>query len=109
MTPKPKFELHDEKYVQGTQKFVRFRWFFELCKFELKEFSCKGLLVNCEGIEKLVQFRWSFELQEFELHTFNCVLNMVSSFIHKEASVISLENLSSISILLDGDNDDLII
>ena len=25
VTPKPKFELHDEKYVQGTQKFVRFR------------------------------------------------------------------------------------
>ena len=25
LTPKPKFELHDKKYVQGTQKFVRFR------------------------------------------------------------------------------------
>ena len=71
-TPKPKFELHDEKYVQGTQKFVRFRWFFELCEFELKEFSCKGLLSNSERTEDFVRFRWFFELQVFELHEFNC-------------------------------------
>ena len=42
-------ELRDEKYDQGTEKFVQFRWFFELCKFELNEFSCKVLLVNSEG------------------------------------------------------------
>ena len=50
------------------------RWFYELCEFELKEFSCKGLLVNSEGTEEVVQFRWSFELQEFELHEFNCIV-----------------------------------
>ena len=54
---KPKFELHDEKYVQGAQKCVRFRWFYELCQFELKEFSCKGLLVDSEGTKELVRFR----------------------------------------------------
>ena len=69
-----KIRLHDEKYVQGTQKFVRFRWFFELCEFELKEFSCKGLIVNSEGTKEFVWFRWSFELQEFELHEFNCTI-----------------------------------
>ena len=68
---KLKFELHDEKYVQGTQKFVWFRWFFELCELELKEFSCKSLLVNSEGTDEFV--RWFFELQEFELHEFNCI------------------------------------
>ena len=73
LTRKPKFELH-EKYSQGTQKFVRFRWFFELCEFELKEFSCKSLLVNSKGTKECVQFRWLLELQEFELHEFNCRL-----------------------------------
>ena len=62
-----------KKKVQGTQKFVRFRWFFELCEFELKEFSCKGLLVNFKGTEESVRIRWSFELKEFELHDFNCI------------------------------------
>ena len=29
-----------------------------LCEFELlKEFSCKGLLVNSEGTEEFIQFR----------------------------------------------------
>ena len=56
-TPKPKFELHNDKYIQRTQKFVRFRWFFELCEFKLKEFSCKDLLVNSEGIKEFVLFR----------------------------------------------------
>ena len=32
-TPKPNFQLNDEKYVQGNQTFVRFRWFFQLCEF----------------------------------------------------------------------------
>ena len=63
---------------RGPKKFVRFRWFFELCEFELKEFSCKGLLVNSEGTEEFVRFRWSFELQEFELHEFNCSLTKLS-------------------------------
>ena len=40
-TAKPKFQLDDKKYVQGNQTFVRFRWFFELCEFELKEFSVR--------------------------------------------------------------------
>ena len=40
-------------------------------EFELKDFSCKGLLVNSEGTEKFVRFRRSFELQKFELHEFN--------------------------------------
>ena len=71
---KTKFELNDKKYVQGTQKFVRFRWFFELWEFELKEFFSKGLLVNSEGAEEFVRFRWAIELQEFELHEFNCTL-----------------------------------
>ena len=57
LPPKPKFELHDEKYFQGTQKFVRFILFFELCEFELKEFSCKSLLVSFEGTEEFVRFR----------------------------------------------------
>ena len=61
-----------KNYVRGIQKFVRFRWLFELCEFELKEFSCKGLLVNSDKTKKFVRFRWSFELQEFELHRFNC-------------------------------------
>ena len=71
-TLKPQFELHDEKYVQGTQKFVQFRWFFELWEFELKEFSCKDFLVNSEGTKEFVRFRWFFKLQEFELHELNC-------------------------------------
>ena len=58
----------------GTQKFVWFRWYFELCEFELKEFSCKGLLVNSEGTKDVFRFRWSFQLQEFELHEFDCNL-----------------------------------
>ena len=39
-TPKPKFELHDEKYVQGTQKFVRFRSSFKLQEFKLHDLNC---------------------------------------------------------------------
>ena len=31
--------------------------FFEFCEFELKHFSCKGLLVNFEGTEEFVRFR----------------------------------------------------
>ena len=58
------------KKVQVTRKFVRFRWFFELCEFELKEFSCKGLLVNSEGTKEFVRLRWSFELRQFVLHEF---------------------------------------
>ena len=72
LTPKPKFELHDKKYVQGTRKCVWFKWFFELCEFELKEFSCKALLVNSGGTDEFARFSWSFELQEFELLEFNC-------------------------------------
>ena len=68
-----KFEIHDKKYVLRTQKFVRFRRFFDFCEFKLKEFSCKGLLVNSEGTEEFVRFRWSFELQKFELHGFNSI------------------------------------
>ena len=51
---------------------------FELCEFELKEFSCKCLLVNSERIKKFVRFRWFFELQEFELYEFNCRLKTMS-------------------------------
>ena len=39
-----------------TQTFVRYRLFFELCEFQLKEFSCKGLLVNSERTEEFVRF-----------------------------------------------------
>ena len=53
------------KIRPGTKQFVWFRWFFELCEFKLKTFSCKGLLANSEGTEELVGFRWSFELHEF--------------------------------------------
>ena len=61
------------KIRPGDPKFVRFRWLFELCEFELKEFSCKSLLVNSQGTEEFVRFRWSFELQEFELYEFDCI------------------------------------
>ena len=70
-------ELHDEKYVEGTQK---------LCEFKLKEFSCKGLLVNFEGTEEFVRFRWSFELQEFKLHEFNCKSLPEATVLPKELS-----------------------
>ena len=30
--------------------------FFELCEFELKEFFCKGLLVNSVGSEEFIRF-----------------------------------------------------
>ena len=39
-TPKPKFKLHDEKYVQGIQKFARFKLSFKLQEFELHKFNC---------------------------------------------------------------------
>ena len=65
----------------GGQKFVWFKWFCELCEFELKEFSCKPLLVNSEGTKEFVRFRWSFELQEFELHEFNCMWNLIENFV----------------------------
>ena len=48
-----KFELHDEKYFQGIQKFVRFRWFFELCEFQLKEFSWKAIPEILKGPKNL--------------------------------------------------------
>ena len=50
---KTKMRLTVEKYVQGIQKLVRCILFFELCEFELKEFSCKGLLVNMKGPKNL--------------------------------------------------------
>ena len=80
-TPKPKFELHDEKYVQGSQKFVRFRWFFELCELELKEFFCKGLLVNSDRTEDLFRFRWFFELLDWFLYDNGPVMKELSNFI----------------------------
>ena len=69
------------KYVQGTQKCVWFKWFFELWEFQLKEFSCKPLLVSSEGTKEFVWFRWSFELQEFELLEFNCMWNLIENFV----------------------------
>ena len=41
---------------RGPKKFVWFRWFFELCEFELKEFFCKGLLVNSDRSEEFIRF-----------------------------------------------------
>ena len=95
-----KFKLHGEKYVQKTQKFVPFRRFFDFCEFELKELSCKGLLVNFEGTEEFVWFRYTFELQKFELHGFNCItkfwptLHLLETFLISSADPICSYKLS---------------
>ena len=72
LVSKTKIRITWWKIRPGNPKLVRFKWFFELCEFELKEVSCKCLLVNSVGTKEFVRFRWSFELQEFELHEFNC-------------------------------------
>ena len=41
------------------RELVRFRWFFELWEFELKEFSCKSLLGISKVTEEFVRFKWS--------------------------------------------------
>ena len=42
---------------RGPKKLVRFRRLFELWEFELKEFSCKDLLLNSEGTKEFVRIR----------------------------------------------------
>ena len=75
------------KNTSRRPKFVRFRRFFKLCEFELKEFSCESLLVNSEGTEEFVRIRWSFKLLEFEWHEFNCISNRIYILMQKNINL----------------------
>ena len=50
------------KILPGDQKSVQITWVFEICEFELTEFSYKGLLVNSEGTGESVRITWFFDL-----------------------------------------------
>ena len=52
---------------------VRFKWFIELCEFELQNFSYECLKRNVDGTHDFVRSIWFFELQEFEFHEFYCI------------------------------------